>query len=111
MKASDISDVAVLKFLARHQGEWATWGKGYSMPTVQDAMPEGTPEKLQLAKMRRLYSRGFIGGCFCGCRGDFEITDLGLEFINEKRSAPYSGYGHKSGSMKSGWYAIEKLKK
>ena len=93
MKTATISDIDVLRFLARHQGRWATWGEGHGMPTVRDAMPKGTPEKLQLAKMRRLHKRGLVGGCTCGCRGDWEITDLGLEFIGEKRTTPYSGYG------------------
>lgn len=30
-------------------------------------------ESLLLAKLRRLISRGEIGGCTCGCRGDFYI--------------------------------------
>jgi hypothetical protein len=92
MKCSDISDRAVLEFLAQHQGEWSTHGHGYSMPTVQDAMPPGTPLKLQLAKMRQLHRRGFVGGCPCGCRGDWEITDKGLAFIGQPRTEHYSGY-------------------
>jgi hypothetical protein len=45
------------------------------MPTVQDAMPTGTPPKLQLAKMRMLIRRGIVQGCPCGCRGDFYLTE------------------------------------
>ena len=81
MKCKDIPDEPILRFLAQHQGKWATHGKGYSMPTVQDAMPPGTPCKLQLAKMRQLHKRGLAGGCPCGCRGDWEITDKGLALI------------------------------
>lgn len=93
MKCKDIPDVDVLRFLAKHQGEWSTWGDApASWPSVQRAMPPGTPEKLQLAKMRRLMARGLSGGCGCGCRGDFEITDKGLALINEPRTKPYSGY-------------------
>ena len=98
MKCSDIPDRPILEFLAQHQGKWSTWGKGYSMPTVQDAMPPGTPEKLQLAKMKQLHKRGLIGGCTCGCRGDWEITDTGLAFINQPRTTRYSGYGETDGS-------------
>lgn len=92
MKAADIDDKAVLRFLAGHQSRWCTWGKGYSMPTVQDAMPPGTPEKVQLAKMRQLLKRGLVGGCDCGCRGDWEITDKGLAYIDAARTSPYTGY-------------------
>lgn len=91
-KASDIPDVTVLMFLDQHQGRWSTHGRGDSMPTVQDAMPPRTPDKLQLAKMRQLHKRGFVGGCTCGCRGDWEITDAGLAFIGRERTQPYNGY-------------------
>jgi hypothetical protein len=33
----------------------------------------GVPEKVVLAKAKRLMRRGLISGCACGCRGDFEV--------------------------------------
>lgn len=81
MKAADISDIDVLKFLQGLNGRWATHGKGYSMPTVQDAMPAETPVKLQVAKMKMLHRRGLVDGCGCGCRGDWRITDKGRKFL------------------------------
>lgn len=42
-------------------------------------MPPGTPEKLQLGKMRMMIRRGVVGGSPCGCRGDFVITKKRLE--------------------------------
>lgn len=92
VQCKDLSTIIILKFLAKYQGRWSTWGEGYVMPTVQDAMPKGTPEKLQLAKMRSLHKRELVGGCPCGCRGDWEITDKGLELIGEQRTKRYSGY-------------------
>ena len=100
MKCSDISDNDVLAFLALYQGRWSTWGKDYGSaerfpslaPSVARAMPVDTPPKLQLAKMRQLHKRGFVGGCPCGCRGDWEITDKGLEFIGQPRTIKYNGY-------------------
>ncbi len=62
------------------------------MNDVYYAMPKDTPPKVALAKMKALHKRGFVGGCTCGCRGDFEITDKGLEFIGKERTKPYSGY-------------------
>ena len=92
-QCKDIDTATVLRFLAQHQGRWSTWWDGsYNMPTVADAMPADTPSKLRLAKMRQLIKRGFSGGCDCGCRGDFEITDAGLDFIGEPRTKPYTGY-------------------
>lgn len=77
MQCKDIPDKPILHFLAQCEGTWVTWGAGYSMPTVRCAMPLGTPEKLQLAKMKQLIKRGWVSGCVCGCRGDFEITEAG----------------------------------
>ncbi len=48
--------------------------------------------KLQRAKMTMLMNRGLIGGCDCGCRGDYEITNKGLALIGVERTKPYSGY-------------------
>ena len=49
-------------------------------------------EKIWLAKMKSMIRRGLSGGCDCGCRGDYEITDKGLELIGEKRTKQYNGY-------------------
>lgn len=99
MQCKDISDASILQYLAKFQGQWTSLWDGYfkdkNRPDVNDvyyAMPEGTPPKLALAKMQRLHKRGFVGGCPCGCRGDFEITDRGLAFIGQERTIPYSGY-------------------
>lgn len=93
MKASDLSDKDILMFLSKHQGRWSTWcSGGGSMPSVADAVPKDTPVKVLRAKMAALYRRGFIGGCMCGCRGDYEITDKGLDYIGVERSVPYNGY-------------------
>lgn len=99
MQCKDISTEAILRFLALHQGQWATHGKQYyrtdgswGMPSVIWAMPPGTPYRLQLAKMRQLFRAGLVGGCDCGCRGDWEITDKGLVLIGIARTTPYTGY-------------------
>ena len=93
-KCKDISNADVLKFLAEQKDpshvdgyQWCTCGEGYSMPTVQDCMPKGTPEKLQRAKMKQLIKRGLAEGCSCGCRGDYYITVKGLDYIADSRSA------------------------
>lgn len=74
LQAKHIPEEPILVFL-REQTKWATYGEGHSMPTVQDAMPKGTPVKIQLAKMRSLIKRGLVEGCCCGCRGDFYIKE------------------------------------
>lgn len=83
MKCKEIPTRPILLFLAINRGGWCTWGDSDPsiMPSVQSAMPTGTPPKLQLAKMRQLIKRGLVSGCGCGCRGDFEITKKGDGFI------------------------------
>ena len=85
VKTSDIPERPILEFLAKLD-RWATHGNARSMPTVQDAMPEGTPIKLQLSKMRALKKRGLVQGCYCGCRGDWEITDAGRNVLTHNVS-------------------------
>lgn len=85
MKTSDIPDLPILEFLAKHPDEWCTHGKGYSMPTVADAMPPDTHVKLQLSKMSSMLQRGLVRGCDCGCRGDWEITRAGEDVLRTAR--------------------------
>lgn len=78
MQCKDIPDEPIMTFLAGpYDGwaapGWATWYPGFPN-SVQNAMPEGVPEKLALAKMRNLIGRGKVFGCGCGCRGDFSLT-------------------------------------
>ena len=75
-QCKDIPDRPVLEFLLSHRGKWCNWYFGDDRD-VHLAMPENTPEKLVLAKMRMLIRRGVVTGCPCGCRGDFEITKNG----------------------------------
>jgi len=78
-QCKDIPDTPILEFLSDLLGVWATWFPKVEggMPSVLDAMPEDTPPKLALAKMKQLVKRGLVDGCGCGCRGDFRITDKG----------------------------------
>lgn len=93
IQAKSLSDEVILRELAKHQGTWSTWGeKEYSMPNIQVRTYPDVPCKVFLAKMKSIIKRGLSGGCDCGCRGDYEITDKGLELIGEKRTKPYSGY-------------------
>jgi hypothetical protein len=93
MKCSDIPILPILQYLkdTRHIS-WATWREteayvvsGHvhpAMPTVKNVMPEGTPEKVILAKMRKLILQDLVSGCFCGCHGNFELTAKGRDFLD-----------------------------
>lgn len=98
---------SVLSYLSKLQGQWTSlWdlafvGKeeelhmGRKMGRVHDvaeAMPKEWTRRRRLAMMRVILRNGLVGGCDCGCRGDFEITDKGLKFMNLKRTEEYSSY-------------------
>lgn len=79
--------MAILSFLANHQGHWATHSDSCDggMPTVKDVLPDVSHDS-RLAKMKELYASGYVQGCPCGCRGDWEITNKGLALIGQKRT-------------------------
>ena len=106
MQCKDIPIAPVLAFIAKvERGEtywtpspemalgWGTdpiphssatwfWSEDYKPEnSVVRGMPEGVNEKLALAKMRKLIAQGYVSGCACGCRGDFELTDKGREAL------------------------------
>jgi len=74
----------VLMFLAKQEGDWATWGQCFYMPSVQQVFPVGTKEKTQLRFMQKLQRLGLVGGCDCGCRGDYAPTPEGLKFLADE---------------------------
>jgi hypothetical protein len=85
MQAKDIPERPVLEWLAAQTamaGVHNLHPRPDYCPTVLDAMPPTTPEKVALAKMRALIRRGLVDGCACGCRGDFTITDKGRASIS-----------------------------
>lgn len=75
-QVKDIPTEPVLAFIASING---TGNKVCSFyldepNSIKHAMPADVPEKLALRKLRRLVKNGTIRGCYCGCRGDFEIA-------------------------------------
>lgn len=68
--AKDVDDEGVIQAVATIQAlrHWASrWDIGTFFP--------GVPEKVMLAKLRRLKRAGKLDGCSCGCRGDFVVLD------------------------------------
>lgn len=82
MQCKDIPTLPILEFVANHGGIGCNWD-WYSERCVRIAMPDGweLPDNLVLAKMRNLIAKGYIDGCDCGCRGDFEITEKGKQYL------------------------------
>lgn len=81
MQCKDIPDQPILAFLAERPGVWHNWCCDDELD-VSRAMPHGVPGKLRIAKMGALMRRGMVGGCDCGCRGDFVITEKGLALLS-----------------------------
>jgi hypothetical protein len=88
MQAKDIPAQPILVFLRElagaKGGQYAPPGTlsvgadGELAPNnVLRAMPAGVPFKVARAKMASLVRRRLVDGCTCGCRGDFELTELG----------------------------------
>lgn len=93
VQCKDIPDKPILEFLVSLNGRWANWfaDEGAAPKfnnSVQHGMPPQTPPKLALAKMGRLIQRGLVVGCACGCRGDFEISEEGLRFLEAPAECP-----------------------
>ena len=85
MQAKDINDAAFIKAVETAAGlrgfDIATrWDVAMVLGGHEDAVGKATldvpefPDKVILAKARKLIRRGLITGCICGCRGYFELT-------------------------------------
>ena len=66
--AKDVDGGRVLQAVERLQS-----GIGASRRDIGFLFP-GVPERVLLAKLRRLTLAGKVDGCFCGCRGDFTVS-------------------------------------
>ncbi len=65
-------------------GHWCLRYVDDNPSRIYNAFPDGveTPEKLLLSKMRKLINQELVHGCACGCRGDFEITAKGENYLS-----------------------------
>ena len=98
MKAADITDDAFLAAVievafirTELYGPWGIGSSRWDVAAVLAGHPEDVagspqdysnmPDKVVLAKARKLIKRGLVDGCACGCRGDFTVLaplgDLG----------------------------------
>lgn len=87
-QCKDIPDRPILEFLVGLKNATGYMYSGFDNSVLR-AMPSGeeTPINLASAKMASMIKRELVFGCTCGCRGDFEITPKGLQFLAE---APWS---------------------
>lgn len=85
LQCKHISDTAILLFLAKNPTQWHNWCADNEF-NISMAMPDNAPGRLILAKMKRLIQRQLVEGCYCGCRGDFVITQKGLDHLQNQES-------------------------
>ena len=88
-KCSDIPTLPILRFLASLGKHWGNWFEvnprcEFGKRSVRNAMPAGINDKLIHAKMRKLIAKGLVGGCDCGCRGDFVLSDEGRALLDRE---------------------------
>lgn len=81
MKAADIPDDEILGFIrdcneGRVPGKYFPYGeeRWCFVWDLEERFPQ-YPWKVLMAKIKKLHKRGLIGGCTCGCRGDFAVAD------------------------------------
>lgn len=90
IQGKDIPSRPIIEFVAKHGGigctwfktEWADGSFTYSERSVYNAMPipDHLPDRLVFVKMNNLIKKGYLDGCTCGCRGDYEISEKGINF-------------------------------
>ena len=89
IQAKHVNKLHILNFLYHMKGRWACIFKAEGTEeeldnSVWNAIPSDVPYKVGLAAMRQLIKNGFVEGCGCGCRGDFEITEKGEQYMKDE---------------------------
>jgi len=76
MQGKDIPDEAFLDAVRRTPGIPAmNWRNRWEVHVTIELELGTIPENLLLAKARKLTAAGKLGGCPCGCRGDWHPAD------------------------------------
>ena len=72
MQCKDIPDEVFLDAVRRAPGsKYCGWRNSWEVHAELEATIGPVPEKLLIAKARVLIARRLMGGCGCGCRGDW----------------------------------------
>lgn len=83
MQTKDIPTEPILEFLAKNPKQMHNWCWLESPYCIANVLPKNTPDKLIISKMNNLIKKGLVDGCTCGCRGDYYITNKGLQYLND----------------------------
>lgn len=80
MQCKDIADEALCDAVRSTPQRWplspgaAPWRMAWDVQAALETVTGPVPDKLFLAKVRKLFAKGLLGGCHCGCRGDYHLT-------------------------------------
>lgn len=86
MQCKDIPDSVFLGAVKRTpEANAEHWRLSWHVQEELEATIGPVPYKLFLAKARRLCDRHLLGGCPCGCRGDYHLPD---ECLDRKLCCP-----------------------
>lgn len=80
MMLKNIDTDLVLKGMSTNARMWMVWFRGFEN-SVLNYMPPDTSELRARAVMKILDKMGYVTGCHCGCRGDYELTEKGEEYV------------------------------
>ena len=83
MKAADLDDTQMLRTVEALCVEHGMW----TMTTLVAERYPDAPYKVVAAKLSKLLKRGLLSGCDCGCRGDWELTAKGREWLKQDPNA------------------------
>ena len=79
MQCKDIPDTVFMDAVLRTPGGSTTgpgaWRLAWAVKAELETVLGPIPENLFFAKARRLRDRRILGGCTCGCRGDFHPAE------------------------------------
>jgi hypothetical protein len=76
MQCKDIPDEAFIDAVRRTPGTASgNWRMRWNVQDALEFIVGPVPENLFLAKARRLFAKGLLGGCDCGCRGDYHFPE------------------------------------
>lgn len=74
MQCKDIPDELFLDAV-RSPGEPGAWRMRWDVQAALEREIGPVPERLFLAKARKLMAARKLSGCPCGCRGDYHLPD------------------------------------
>ncbi|MGW7630554.1 hypothetical protein ACWGKO_16690 [Streptomyces griseoincarnatus] len=73
LQCKDIPDALFLEAVRESARTPSGWAMRWDVHTALEAVMGPVPEKVVLAKAKKLIRAKKMDGCACGCRGDFQL--------------------------------------